>query len=107
MPSNKDLWKRRIDWCLFFGEVVDIFDEAGCPPADNVGAAHLLWSIDPEHPALEMNPANALASVVLGGFGNRTVGVKYMNAHFSYPETPEEIKEEAVRLAELIKEHRR
>ncbi len=104
--TSKDKWNKRIAWCHFFGEVIDIFDEAGCPPADNVGAAHLFWAMDTKRPPLETHPGNSLASVTLGGFESRRISVKFMNDRWTHAETPDEIKKEAIRLAELIKGHR-
>ena len=38
-----DKWKKRIDWCLKFGDVIELLDEVGAPDSDNVGAAHVAW----------------------------------------------------------------
>ena len=103
--SNKEKWRERVDWCLFFGDIVDACDAAGCPPADNIGAAHLFWAMEADRPLFDVNPSNALASVVLGGFGNRAASFR-MDEQFDLAKTPEQIKELAEKLTAFIRERR-
>jgi hypothetical protein len=104
---NKPKWKERIDWCHFFGEVVDVLDELGVPQADNVGAAHLWWA-RPDTDPMHLNPSNALASVTLGGFGNRRVYFRCgSDMHdWGYAETPELIRSFGQKMKDYLEQNR-
>lgn len=102
---NKTKWKERVEWCHFFGEVIDVLDAAGCPPARDVGAAHVRWMRPGTEPYDRFNQENTVAYVTLAGFGNRRVWftVCEEGVHgLGYADTPAELEAFAKRLAEYL-----
>ena len=91
MTSMHEKWKERLHWALRFGEVSELLDQLGCPPATDVGLAHLHWGPPEDHTL----PA---CSVTTGGFP--PIGA-YHRLYLEAPgyeqavENPEQLRERA------------
>lgn len=83
--TNFELWKERMNWARRFGDVVELLDSFGCPPADDVGLAHLHWHVDP-------NNIDSVAPVYVttGGFPRQRHRGENKRAHAIYLRAPDD-----------------